>query len=241
MNKLSGLLAAVALAVSCVGAVAADLPIRSAPPPPAPYLPAQFSWTGLYIGLHGGYGWTAGDVVGIHTPGGGFDGNIGSTKPRGFLGGGQIGYNLQYGNIVYGVEGDASFTSRSARATAILPITGLDSVREKENWFGSVRARLGLAVDRSLFYITGGAGLTDINSSISTSGGLNFGSKDSARFSWVGGAGVEYAFTNNWTARLEGLYYGVRSFRLTNSVGFADYTRVTQAHGLVRVGVNYKF
>ena len=249
MTKFSAFLAASAFALSGVTALAADLPIRA--PAPAPLLAlAPFSWNGFYVGLHAGYGWTRGDTVGIHSIGGGgaFLGNIGSADPKGFLGGGQIGYNFQYGSIVYGIEGDASFTRRSASATGafiVPPITV--TVRERENWFGSIRGRLGVAADRFLFYVTGGVGFTNVRSSgtvFAAVPGSPFNvSQSKTRIGWVGGAGVEYAFTNNFTARVEGLYYDVRKYRVSTNKFFGNsvFTEATPSHALVRLGVNYKF
>ena len=243
MTKFSAFLSASALALSGVTALAADLPVRA--PAPAPLLAlAPFSWNGFYVGLHAGYGWTISDEVGIHTtppiPNGVFRGNIGNVDPKGILGGAQIGYNLQYGNIVYGVEGDISFTDRRASTTGLIlgvPVT----VRAREQWFGSVRGRLGLAADRALFYVTGGVGFTDIRSSATVPGFGNF-SNTKTQVGWVAGGGVEYAFTNNWTARLEGLYYHVKRYRFTAvALAGTGYTNVTQSHALARIGVNYKF
>ncbi len=253
MKYSFGALAAAAITLSAASALAADLPVRA--PAPAPiFAAAPFSWNGFYVGLHAGYGWTIDDVVGVHvTPpaGGIFDGNIGNVNPKGFLGGAQAGYNLQYGSIVYGIEGDFSFTGRSARAanTVALPLSGFDTARVKEEWFGSIRGRLGVAADRALFYVTGGLGFTNVKYSLSGGagalGGVPFvsGSSNSTRMGWVGGAGVEYAFTNNMTARLEGLYYNLPKYRVSVVPvgGIGGFTQATQAHALVRLGINYKF
>ena len=226
-----------AIMTTATGALASDLPARNqAPLPP---LVTQFNWTGFYAGLHAGYGGVFSDTAGIHTAGGVFDGNVGSTEPKGFLGGGQLGYNYQSGNIVYGLEGDISFTSRNSTASSTLLLTGLDVVKAKENVFGSVRGRLGYAVDRTLFYVTGGVGITDFKSFLSTGGGASVVSKSSTRVGFAGGAGIEYAFTNNITARIEGLYYQVPETRTTNGAG--NFTRPTQSSILGRVAVNYKF
>ena len=244
MKSSFAALVAATLAVSAGSALAADLPVRA--PAPAPVLvDAPFSWNGFYVGLHAGYGWTIDDVVGIHTrppfPNGIFRGDIGSVNPKGFVGGAQAGYNFQYGNIVFGIEDDISFQTGSSSASGIVPVAGLSRARAKLPWFGSVRGRLGFAADRFLVYATGGVGFTNVNYSLSTNAGANFGSVNRTRAGWVGGAGVEYAFTNNITARLEGLYYNVPKFRVRNTVGFRDFTEATQSHALARVGLNYKF
>ena len=234
-----GTLAVAAAAFSAAPAMAADLPVRA--PAPAPVIAAPFSWNGFYVGLHAGYGWTIDDVVGVHTtPGPVFQGNIGKVEPKGFLGGAQLGYNFQSGNIVYGIEGDFSFTGRSARTAGIVPVALVSTARAKEDWFGSVRGRLGFAADRALFYVTGGVGFTNVKYSFTTNSGANAVSTSSTRAGWVAGAGVEYAFTNNLSARLEGLYYDVRKRRVTAAPS-GDFTVATQSHALARVGINYKF
>ena len=241
MTKFSGFLAAGALALSGVSAMAADLPVRA--PAPAPLLAvAPFSWNGFYVGLHAGYGFARGDTVGIHT-----------------VGGGQIGYNIQYGSLVYGIEGDISFSSDSKTATGVinfLPVdprsiaNGRATARAKDDVFGSIRGRLGFAADRFLFYVTGGVGFTQVKYSLATrfpaagvivGGPAGTGSSSSTRAGFVLGGGVEYAFTNNWTARVEGLYHDVRKRRVRNTVGNNDFTIATQSHSVVRAGVNYKF
>ena len=261
MTKFSGFLAAGALALSGVSAMAADLPVRA--PAPAPLLAvAPFSWNGFYVGLHAGYGFARGDTVGIHTVGGGgtFAGTIGNVNPRGFVGGGQIGYNIQYGSLVYGIEGDISFSSDSKTATGVINFppgdprsiaNGRATARAKDDVFGSIRGRLGFAADRFLFYVTGGVGFTQVKYSLATrfpaagvivGGPAGTGSSSSTRAAFVLGGGVEYAFTNNWTARVEGLYYDVRKRRVRNTtVGNNDFTIATQSHSVVRAGVNYKF
>lgn len=241
--------AAAAVSLSAVAATAADLPVRVSAPAPV-FVSAPFSWNGFYVGLHAGYGWARGDVVGIRQ-GGAFRGDIGSVEPRGFVGGGQVGYNLQYGSLVYGIEGDISFSSANARTAGLAAAPALFSTaRAKEDVFGSIRARFGFAADRALFYVTGGVGFTNVKYSLTTgalaAGGVPAwsGSSNSTRVGWVAGAGIEYAITNNVTARLEGLYYDLRRYTVRTTVlplGGPATTQSTQSHGLVRLGLNYKF
>lgn len=239
MKNSLGAMAFAAVTLSAVAASAADLPVRA--PAPAPvFVNAPFSWNGLYVGLHAGYDWSRGDVVGIRQ-GGAFRGDIGSVNGKGFAGGAQVGYNLQYGSLVYGIEGDFSFAGNRARTAGVLPVAGLSTASARREWFGSVRGRLGFAADRALFYVTGGVGFTNVKYNLTTGAGANFGSSNSTRAGYVAGAGVEYAFTNNLTARLEGLYYDVRRRTVRTNVGLLATTQATQSHGLVRLGVNYKF
>src|SRR5436190_2670666 len=110
MKKTStALLAAASLLAISQIASAADMsrPVYKAPPPAAPL----WSWTGFYLGAHLGGAWGSEDVTAT-----GF--GVGSLDPRGFIGGGQVGYNWQFHpNWVVGVEGDFSATNADASKT----------------------------------------------------------------------------------------------------------------------------
>ncbi|KWV49823.1 hypothetical protein AS156_14920 [Bradyrhizobium macuxiense] len=111
------------------------------------------------------------------------------------------GYNYQMGNLVLGVEGDfEGWTVGKVRYTSL---TG-DFLTAHSKWGGSVRGRLGYAADRTLFYVTGGAAFVSDETSVPTTG-ISIGG-DGTRAGWTAGAGVDYAFTNNWFAGLEYRY-----------------------------------
>ena len=118
------LLSTVALAGLTAGAVAADLPSRRIAPAPYVAVPV-FPWTGFYVGVNAGYGFSGDEatrslftanIIGLNAPlgptvGGGVFGNNNNNRNRdGFVGGGQVGYNYQVGSIVFGVEGDIQYT-----------------------------------------------------------------------------------------------------------------------------------
>ena len=111
------------------------------------------------------------------------------------------GYNYQIGNLVLGVEGDVEgWTVGKIRYTSL---TG-DFLTAHSTWGGSVRGRLGYAADRALLYVAGGAAFVSNETSIPTTG-VSIGG-DGTRFGWTVGAGVDYAFTNNWFTGLEYRY-----------------------------------
>jgi outer membrane immunogenic protein len=252
MKKL--LLAGVAFAglVAGAGAVsAADLPSRAAAPM-APMMSAVplFTWTGFYVGVQAGYGWgndddRFGDAFvledGALVP---FEGGFGGDSD-GFIAGAHIGYNVQFGSFVVGVEGDLEgvfgddddddfdgIILRNAAGDPVAFSVGANSL----DWQGSIRARAGFAFDRALIYATGGFAFGGV------SGGFSSGLIDNDDDTLTGytlGAGVEYAFTNNLTARVE---YRYTNFDRDDSVfdGVAFGNDDFDFH-TVRVGLSYKF
>jgi outer membrane immunogenic protein len=183
-----------------VPALAADLPAPVQPVAPVAYV-APFSWTGFYIG--GELGWirtdpqyTTGAVL-LGTP---FVVSA-ATGKDGLSYGVLAGYNYQVGNVVLGIEGDfEGWTVGKIRYTAI---TG-DFLTAHSKWGGSVRGRLGYAADRVLLYLAGGAAFLSNETSIPTTG-ISIGGDDT-RVGWTAGAGIDYAFTNNWFTGLEYRY-----------------------------------
>jgi outer membrane immunogenic protein len=110
----------------------------------------------------------------------------------------------------------------------------------RSNWQGSVRARLGYAADRALFYVTGGLAFADMRHSYYTAAVIE--SFSQTRTGWTLGAGVEYAFTPNWTARVEYRYSDFGRSNYASAVAFPgfSYQQRPQEHA-VRVGVSYLF
>ncbi|MBF9234339.1 outer membrane protein [Microvirga alba] len=241
MKKL--LLASVALFGFAGAAAAADLPVRAAPP--APIIVPLFTWTGFYVGVNAGGAWNSNSNHGVFVPGVGFvEGN--NNNNGGFTGGGQIGYNYQVGSFVIGAETDIQYAdigrSRNNDFLFLNPaLVGFRNNNNSGNYFGTVRARAGVAFDRTLVYLTGGFAYGDVG------GGDRFFGGSSSNGGWTVGGGVEYAFTNNITARLEGLYVNLErnknndffALGLVNTVGLTN--NKNNEFGVVRAGLNYKF
>ncbi len=214
MKKI--LLASVALFGFAGAASAADLPIRSAPPAPIVAAVPVFTWTGFYVGVNAGYGWVSDDR--IVDPVFGF---TGGDDEGGFVGGGQIGYNYQIGSFVVGLETDIQYADLGTRYRFNAAIPGYEE-DDSDDWFGTVRARAGVAFDRALIYATGG-----------------FAYADDAT-GWTVGGGLEYAFTNNLTAKIDGLYVNLErddNFVSPTATGGSDESEF----GVVRAGLNFKF
>jgi outer membrane immunogenic protein len=243
-------------------AAAADLPTSKGAPMAPAYTPA-FTWTGFYIGLNAGYAFGQGGSSSYYPATGGFGGlgalsPFGSynTKTEGFTGGGQIGYNWQTGNVILGVEADINYVDgkkTDSRAFSIVGVSTLASLRSELNYLGTVRARLGYAAMPNLMlYLTGGLAYGDVsNSSVwafNLAGAPGFyGSSSSTKVGWTVGAGAEYGFTRNITAKLEYLYYDLGSSshlgtpNFAAGAGLATGASFTNKGSIVRAGINYKF
>lgn len=237
---------AMVLAAGVGSAFAADLPGPApVPPPQAPavYTPAppSFSWTGLYIGGNAGWGWSNGSgnfTLGGPTVAGTPDSF--SASGNGFVGGGQIGGNYQYGNAVFGLEADFQGTSGSGTLTDSLAKINATA---KDPWFGTFRGRLGYAWDRVLLY--GTAGGVYGNSTVSgtsapaTGAPVTSFSTSATYLTWTAGAGIEAAFWGPLSAKIEYLYVGTPSATpgIPNVAGVSGTARTS----IVRAGLNYHF
>lgn len=252
--------AASAFALAATGlASAADLRM----PVKAPAVVVAESWSGLYIGGHAGYAWGDQDPSSVVSTsplvpanGFGFPAPL-DANPKGFVGGAQLGFNWQFANWVLGIEGDISGSPSGSGAAqfttpALAPSpVGSASLSQDINWLATVRGRLGYTWGPGLIYFTGGGAWADVDYTGSyasavgvTSATLNASNTLSG---WVIGGGYEHKFTQNWSARLEYLYYNLDSTTLSvaadqpvNNVTTTWTVPELQLH-VVRAGVNYKF
>jgi len=226
---------AFAVALSIIGgsaALAADLP----PPPPPPRAPAvyvpqvvpYFSWTGIYLGVNGGYtfgtsNWTDPTLLPPST---------GNFNTNGWLFGGTLGGNYQIGSFVIGLEGDGDWTNITGTTTTNCGAGCTTS----GTWLATVRGRAGFAWDRVLFYGTGGAAFGDI---VAVAGALP--SSSTTQTGWTAGGGVEWAFTPNWTAKVEYLYVNLGTQACPAASCGSPSNSVTLTENIVRAGINFKF
>jgi len=230
------LLIAGALAFAALGqALAADFPEPAPPPPraPAAYVPTVvpvYNWGGIYLGLNGGFGfgnsqWTNAAVF-VPTSTGNF------TLSSGVLGG-TIGANFQTDAFVFGVEGDFDGSWLDGKTTNAPCLFGACETRN--TWLGTLRARIGYAADRVLFYGTAGGAFGSIDSGVT-----GFAFDKSNKAGWTAGAGAEVALADNWTARIEYLFVDLQNATCNVNCGGVG-TTVKFDTSLVRVGVMYKF
>jgi outer membrane immunogenic protein len=173
--------------------------------------PVGHKWSGVYAGVQAGGAWASADD--------GAD-NVGMN---GGAIGGYLGLNWQSGNWVYGVEGDVNYTSNDGS------IYGIDIGTE---WQGALRARLGYAFDRLLVYGAGGLAISEVFVDAPP-----ILSEKETFTGWTVGGGVEYAFTDNWSTRLDYRYsdYGSSNF------GLMGVTEIDVTEHALRVGVGYRF
>ena len=230
--------AAAALALGTVSASAADMAARYTKAPVA--VAAVYNWTGFYIGADVGYGW--GRSTGTLANAAGAFPVPYSLDPSGVIGGGFVGFNYQISNVVLGVEADWQASDLNESGNFLLGGVPTYAIGTKVKDYGSVRGRLGLAFDRWMVFGTGGFAWGSWDTSYGFIGAPAFvTSSVSSHAGWTAGAGVEYAFTDNWLARAEYRYtdLGRASFvsAATNSSELGNRVTIND----VRVGIAYKF
>ncbi len=228
MKKL--LLACAALSAlagaSATSALAADMP-PSMPPPRSAALVPFFTWNGLYLGINAGYGFGrsswADNTTGAST---------GTFNVNGATVGGTLGYNVQLQSLVFGLETDFNWSAMKGSTNTNCGANCTTS----NTWLGTARGRVGYAFDRFLPYLT--AGLAYGNVKISNDLG---GAASTTRVGWAAGGGLEYAFLNNWSAKLEYLYADLGKATCDVTCSGGDPFDVKFSAHIIRGGVNYRF
>jgi outer membrane immunogenic protein len=215
---LIGLMALAGTAAAADLSRPAPAPYYKAPPAYAPY-----NWTGFYVGLNGGgaFGSSSWDLNG-------------SRNISGGLVGGTVGYNYQWGQAVFGVEGDIDWAAISGTGTNLACPLGC---KTSDTWLSTVRGRLGYAADRFMPFVTGGLAVGDIRAQVP-----GFATSTSTQAGWTLGGGLEAALSPNWTVKAEYLYVDLGKFNcgLNCSGGFTT-DNVSFHTNILRAGVNYKF
>jgi outer membrane immunogenic protein len=226
------------LSVLAVALPAAAADIRKAPPAPPPSAsPPAFSWSGFYVGVNLGYGSTFGTAsrslpLGIADPG---------AELAGGLVGGQVGYNWQTGNYVLGIEADLQ-AADIRHDWSVTDGANAAAGTDKISWLATVRGRFGYAIDTWLFFATAGWASVTLETSGALTGPANAGpsSWTTERNGWTAGAGVEVAFAENWSGKLEYLYVDTATFNGNDVLGSLPASLQLHEH-ITRLGVNYRF
>ena len=229
---------------------AADLPEPPPPPPraPAAYMPALapvYNWGGLYYGVNGGYAFGKSEWTDPNNFSG--LGSTGNFNISGYAAGATLGANLQADAFVFGIETDFDMMGIDGKvSSAFCGAVGFGAGAQcetKQSWLGTLRARIGYAVDRVLFYGTAGGAYGNIET------GVGGNLVNSSKPGWVAGAGIEGALADNWTARIEYLYVDLQNASCTTPANCGlDTGAPTPANdtikfstSLIRLGVDYKF
>jgi len=235
------LLGSAASLVMTGAALAADLRGSIAPPP------YYTNWTGFYAGVNGGYGWNDDAIV--------FNSVVGlRPNPSGALFGGQVGYNWQFApDWVFGVETD--FAWSDIFGSALTSVPGAFTAVERVNMLGTLRGRVGYALENVLLYGTAGIayGRTDlatssINPVLGACGPTGFCASAASTewmVGWSAGVGFDWAFLPRWSFRSEYLHYDLGS-RQQNLIdpGIPTAPLVASANfrgDILRGAINFKF
>jgi outer membrane immunogenic protein len=244
-SKTTSCVVSVASAVLGIGAAtAADMPFKA----PTLARVAIYDWTGFYVGANAGVG-IGRDYTRLAVPdGGSFEASY--LNPQGFVGGGQIGFNWQvpnvlFGALVFGVEADIQGTGMRDNLNCLLGClpTLNANFSQTLDWFGTVRGRVGIATGPVLSYVTGGYAYGSVKTTLTETvfaPAAAFSSNQN-RGGWTYGSGVEASLGGNWTGKIEYLYVDLGD-RVDNFVlsGFAHTVNTEVREHIFRVGLNYR-
>ncbi len=234
MKNFIGLLLGTAGCCVASAAIAADM----AMPPPVPQFAPPPTWTGFYIGGNVGGAWdpTVGHNTNCAALG---DCTTAQTTLSGVAGGVQAGYNYQIGMVVLGAEG--SFSGTSLRGS-YLAVDGVNTLTTSADYFGTVTGKVGVAFGSFLLYGKGGVAWTHTNNSdFNAAENLNF-TANYSQTGWTVGGGAEYAFTPNWSVKVEYALIDTPDKSTTFSSPVASFTAVMhQQISQVTAGINYRF
>jgi outer membrane immunogenic protein len=230
---LSGGVAALASLIFPVAATAADVTLPPRPAVPV-YVAPSFSWTGFYLGGNFG-GALANTTLTDNLTG------VSLTANRnGWLDGGQAGFNYQIGNFVGGVEGTFDWTSLNTIGAPFATSFGPLQLSANTQWLTTLAARLGFAADRWLVYGKAGGGWVSNNATVTSLTSQVSATTSTTTSGWLVGAGVEFGFTQNWSAKLEYDYLGLSGWTAASPV-VADTVTVIRQINMITIGVNYRF
>jgi opacity protein-like surface antigen len=197
------------------------------------------SWTGIYLGLNGGFSFGASSWTDSVT--GGSSGNFGTS---GFAFGGTFGADYQIGPLVFGAEADGDWADASGFGTVTATSLCTGGCRTQNTWLGTARGRVGYALDRYLVYGTGGAAFGDVRANFP-----NDPVSSATRAGWTLGGGVEVGLAPNWSAKGEYLFVSLADGSCTATCAIANAAgppvipnvAVKFNESIVRGGVNYNF
>jgi outer membrane immunogenic protein len=221
-------------------ALAADMAVKA--PPPAP-VPTMYNWSGFYIGANGGWAdnhncWDFGRAVGTVF-------GEGCNDRSGAVAGGQIGYRWQANQFVFGLEAQGDWAD--LRRTQVSLLNPTLSTQIKTDAIGLFTGQIGWAWNAALFYVKGGAAVTDNRFNVFDNGtGVTLASASATRWGGTVGVGFEYGFAPNWSigAEYDHLFMGNTTNSFTTAdprlTGFVN-DRVSQDVDMLTLRINYRF
>ena len=270
--KKTVLMSAIAFGAMVATASAADMPARGSVAP-APYVAPLFTWTGFYVGVNAGAAWHGdNDCPGLYNY---TNGVLGSrytafspacnSEDTAFTGGVQAGFNWQMGSVVFGIEGDVNWVGNDTKRGFVNYVgpNGIGSAyaysldgSAHSNMLGGLRGRLGWSFDRAMLYIAGGAAFRNSgrdevvyaynNSGVQVAAFAPNSSRNNV--GWSLGGGIEWAFTNNVSLKLEYLHSQFDrgdNVYVTSNSGYTGYAFFTDSRrdsvDVARIGINYRF
>jgi outer membrane immunogenic protein len=239
-------LATVAALTLSSASLAADRPAKKAVVPAPVETSKSYNWTGLYVGMNGGYGTNHSEIsdvqfgTGVLYP---YPDEGGKFKMMGSLIGGQLGYNYQWDQVVFGLEADLDYTHK--KGTYAFPEPNPINLNGKIQAIGTARARLGYAFDKVLVFATGGIAYATTKATLtSVAPPVVTASSTKAYTGFAVGGGVEYALSQNWIVKADYLHinFGKQSNAYLFTGGVAEAVADTSLKtDLFRIGLNYKF
>ena len=189
-----------------------------------------YTWNGFYVGGHIGGSWN----------------ETGVSDANGFLGGLQAGFNVTAGRVVFGIEGQWTSSGENGDETSLVLSPGgvPGTFGANVEWIGTLTGRLGVAWDRSLVYVKGGAAWAGDSYVATTASlpGTTFRGEET-RSGWVIGTGFEFAFRSQWSARVEYLYmdFGDQVVTLRGPAASLSIADVDQQVHVLTLSINYRF
>lgn len=205
--------------------------------------PAAFNWSGFYVGGNVGFVSARSSVADGFgsTPINFLSGATFSANGTSLIGGFQAGYNWQMSNVVFGLEGDLSFGSQN-RSTNVFAQNQTSTFSSRLSALGTIRGRIGFAVDRFLVYGTGGVAFADLKNTFNDPIIPFTAGPGSSVTGWAAGAGVEFVITQNWIARAEYLHAGFADRSASTPVFTNFYVfAFKNSFDIGRLGLSYKF